>query len=132
MKKKVIIVVGIIVVVILSIGIYMMYNQEIHKTQGGAIKENKIITIESPKNTKYLYLTLGLDNSNCQNQVKYVLKNPHGKSMMEGSVNGKDILLDNTYAIEGKKGQWTLELIKEKEEELCNFNMTTIFSNKKK
>lgn len=132
MKKKVTVIAGIIIAIILMAVAYVMYNQETHKSQGGTIKDNKTITIESPRSTKHLYLTLGIDNSKCKKPVKYVLKDPEGKNMIEGKVEAEDFLLDNQYDLQGVKGKWTLEFIKDSEEEGCSFHIGIVFSNKKK
>lgn len=131
MKKK-IIVSSVVISIVLFIGAFTAYSKisDVQsRSQTGMHSFNKTgeITFNTEDAFKNQRVKVKIDNSETEDEVGYVLKNPEGKVLMEGKVKPKEKLDMPEKVYEGKKGIWKFEVAKEENEDTTRvyYNFTS-------
>ncbi|SHI82059.1 hypothetical protein SAMN02745163_00794 [Clostridium cavendishii DSM 21758] len=134
MKKKfgIVVVIIFIVLVIGGVTAYSYMNKGQMCSQGGRheVSKREQITFNANDNFKNQKFKVTIDNSETEDEVAYVLRNPKGKIILEGKVKPKEKLEIPEKVYEGKKGIWKLDIDKEQNEDLTRVDYDFKADNK--
>lgn len=102
---------------------------ETYKSAGGAAQGNKTITMEKVSTAFKVFIGLEIDNSECNNDLKYKVVNPKGVVLTEGIVKAHDKAKIDTKKYKGDKGDWKIQFEKTEETSYFQFKYNFKTSN---
>ncbi len=129
MKKKILIS-SIIIILIIVAGV-LFYGFKRSSIGGGSSynESNTNITVID-ENYRFVTLNLSIDNTKCKNPIQYIVKNPKEVELLEGTIEAGEYRILKPEKFSSMKGEWKIEIIKEKEEEYCEISKDYMFANK--